>query len=256
MKILQSAERISDTNHSDNFVFQRSILAYHLAAQRVKGQVLEIGTGEGYGISIISSKADSFLTIDKFAKNIDLTPYSNVSFRQMNVPPLAGLGDNTFDFVISFQVIEHIEDDAEFLKEIHRVLKPGGQFICTTPNKPMSITRNPWHVREYTVEELQALMTSIFSRVETNGIVGNKTVMDYFEQNKKSVQRITRFDIFDLQHKLPRTWLQIPYDILNRMNRKKLLQSNYDLTTSIKMDDYSMGVAGGEAFDHFFIGVK
>ena len=34
--------------------------------------------------------------------------------------------------------------------------------------------------------------------------------------------KITRFDIFNLQYILPRWMLQIPYDILNRLNRKKL----------------------------------
>ena len=60
------------------------------------------------------------------------------------VPPL-DFPDRSFDCVISFQVIEHIKRDAEFVREIHRVLRPGGRFIVTTPNAPMSLTRNPWH---------------------------------------------------------------------------------------------------------------
>ena len=48
--------------------------------------------------------------------------------------------------------------------------------------------------------------------------------MAYYEQNRRSVARITRFDILDLQHRLPRRLLQLPYDILNRINRRKLLK--------------------------------
>ena len=40
----------------------------------------------------------------------------------MNVPPLK-FEDNTIDFVVTFQVIEHISDDEKFLQEIYRVLK-------------------------------------------------------------------------------------------------------------------------------------
>ena len=46
---MQSAERIS-RERSDNFVFRRSQLAYIEAARMVHGDVLEVGTGTGYGI--------------------------------------------------------------------------------------------------------------------------------------------------------------------------------------------------------------
>lgn len=62
-KIL-TAERVS-RDISDNYVFQRSQLAYHEAARRISGDVLEIGTGAGYGIEIVAPHASSFLTLDK-----------------------------------------------------------------------------------------------------------------------------------------------------------------------------------------------
>ena len=142
-KSIQTAERVSQQDVSDNYVFQRSVLAYVEAAKRISGKVLEIGTGSGYGIEILSEKAEHFTTIDKFESEVgrkEAAARSNVEFKQMNVPPLEGIPDNHFDFVVSFQVIEHIKKDGDFVKEIHRVLKPGGKFIVTTPNKEMSIT--------------------------------------------------------------------------------------------------------------------
>ena len=50
---INTAERVS-REMSDNFVFQRSLLAYHAAAQRIGGDVLEIGTGAGYGIEVVA----------------------------------------------------------------------------------------------------------------------------------------------------------------------------------------------------------
>ena len=47
MSIIQTAERVSHKELSDNFVFQRSLLAYEEAAKIVSGTVLEIGTGSG-----------------------------------------------------------------------------------------------------------------------------------------------------------------------------------------------------------------
>ena len=49
--------------------------------------------------------------------------------------------------VVTFQVIEHIKNDHLFIQEIKRVLKQDGLFIMTTPNRKMSLTRNPWHVQ-------------------------------------------------------------------------------------------------------------
>ena len=101
---MNTAERVS-REMSDNFVFQRSLLAYHAAAQRIGGDVLEIGTGAGYGIEVVAPHARSFITVDKFAPAAELTRHPHVEFHQAVVPPLA-FAANSFDFVISFQVIE------------------------------------------------------------------------------------------------------------------------------------------------------
>lgn len=251
---MNTAERVS-REMSDNFVFQRSLLAYHAAAQRIGGDVLEIGTGAGYGIEVVAPHARSFITVDKFAPAAELMRHPHVEFHQAVVPPLA-FAANSFDFVISFQVIEHVKQDIELVREVKRVLKPGGKFIVTTPNAPMSLTRNPWHVREYTAEQLRRLLAARFSEIETLGVFGNEKVMDYYAENRRGVERITRFDILDLQHHLPRWMLQIPYDILNRMNRRKLLRENTGLTTSIRMDDYRIEPVGDGCFDLFYIAVK
>lgn len=258
MKI-QTAERVSQKDSSDNYVFQRSLLAYAEAAKIVSGHVLEIGTGSGYGIEMMATKADKFVTIDKF-ENENILPllktYGNIQFIKMNIPPLAGIANNTFDFVITFQVIEHIKSDALFAAEIHRVLKPGGKLIVTTPNKKMSLTRNPWHIREYKVAELKNLLLKKFKTVETLGVYGNTTVMDYYKENKKAVQKITRYDVLNLQHNLPRWCLQIPYDILNRYNRKKMLKDDTALVSNIKMSDYYIDAANDECLDLFYIAQK
>ena len=254
MAQLHTAERVSRTDASDNYVFQRSILAYHHAAGIVGGDVLEIGTGMGYGIEVIAPSAEKYTTIDK-SQAYDATLPTNVTFQQMEVPPI-GFADESFDYVISFQVIEHIKRDKEFIKEVSRILRKGGKFIVSTPNAPMSLTRNPWHIREYTESELKTLLNSDFSIVETFGVNGNEKVMQYYEHNRKSVERIMRFDIFDLQHRLPRQILQIPYDVMNRLNRRRLLKQNNDLTRSIKMDDYSIGDITSQSFDLYFIATK
>ncbi|MFI3317477.1 MAG: class I SAM-dependent methyltransferase [Rikenellaceae bacterium] len=254
MSKLATAERVS-AELSDNFVFQRSRLAYHYASERISGRVLEIGTGSGYGVQIIAPYAERFTTIDKHTPSEEVLSAENVEFISATVPPLP-FDDNSFDCVISFQVIEHIKDDKRFVAEVMRVLRKGGLFIVSTPNIKMSLTRNPWHVREYTKEEFRALLSADFSNVEALGVVGNQVIMDYYEKNRRGVERITRFDLLNFQYRLPRWMLQIPYDILNRLNRRKLLKENNSLTSSIKMSDYNVEPVCDESFDLFYIATK
>jgi len=190
---------------SDNPIHQRLLKAYYLAVNYIKGNLLELGCGEGRGVALLAPIADSFTAIDKISEVVDeLTQkFPDYTFKRESFPPLDGT-----------------------LKEIWRVLKPGGKAIITTPNKKKSLTRNPWHIREYTAGELKALADPIFDEVELFGITGNDKVWQYYELNKKSVENIIRFDIFDLQNRLPASLLKIPYEILNRLNRNNLKSKN------------------------------
>ena len=255
MAKIATAERVS-LEKSDNFVFQRSLLAYHRAAELVEGDILEIGTGMGYGVDIIAPKATRFITVDKQLPE-NILQLANVEYYEMEVPPIE-FENSSFDSVVSFQVIEHIAKDIDFVREVSRVMRAGGKFVVSTPNAPMSLTRNPWHVREYNADELRNLLECHFSKVEAYGVVGNEKVMEYYRKNRQSVRKITRFDILDLQHRLPRVLLQIPYDILNRLNRRRLHRNNKSLTEGITMEDYSIVPykSGMECFDLFFVATK
>jgi ubiquinone/menaquinone biosynthesis C-methylase UbiE len=259
MSILHTAERVDHTKASENYVYQRSLLAYVEATKILKGDVLELGTGSGYGIELIAPQVNKFVTIDQFetpSLKEKLEKFPNVEFIKSGFPPLRDIADNSFDFVVTFQVIEHIEDDNLFVKEIYRVLKNNGKLIVTTPNKKMSLTRNPWHVREYTSSELEVLLKKQFQSVDALGVFGNEKVNEYYVINKESVRKITRFDIFNLQYRLPRQLLQIPYDILNNFNRKKILKSNTSLVSNITLDDYFIAPAKEDNYDLFFIAEK
>ena len=50
--------------------------------------------------------------------------------------------------------------------------------------------------------------------------------------------------------------LRIPYDLLNRLNRRKLLRQNTDLTISIAMEDYQLGPVGATCYDLFYVARK
>lgn len=258
MAAIHTAERHSANLATDNVLHQRHMVAYNTSAKMISGKVLEVGAGEGYGLQFLVPKSSSYLAIDKFNTEIpdNLRQNKAFTFKQMNVPPFDGIADNTFDYVVSFQVIEHIEDDEFLVREMYRVLKPGGKLIVTTPNIKMSLTRNPWHIREYTSAELMQLMQSVFTKVDMQGVFGNDKVMAYYEANKASVRKFTRFDIFNLQYRLPRRLLQMPYDLLNRINRRTLHKKNNEVSSSVQANDYYLTAATDQCFDLFVIAEK
>ncbi|MBL3654969.1 class I SAM-dependent methyltransferase [Fulvivirga sediminis] len=250
-----TTEIASDKIASDNPIHQRLLKAYYLAEEYVHGDLFEIGCGEGRGIALLKDKCKSYTAIDKIQEVIDQLQkkYPDVKLIQGNIPPFAGIADNSFDVIISFQVIEHIKNDKLYLQEIHRVLKPGGKALITTPNIKKTLTRNPWHIREYKATELENLAKTVFPKVEMKGVAGNDKVMEYYEMNKKSVEKITRFDILNLQYRLPAPLLRIPYDLLNRMNRNKLKTSNDSLVNQIHHTDYLLTDQADGALDLFCI---
>lgn len=255
---IYTTEITSEEIASDNPIHQRLFKAYVIAADYMHGDVLEVGCGEGRGFEILMPRTKSFTAVDKIKPVIERLQKANPGARliSMNIPPLAGLADNSFDVVVSFQVIEHIAEDALFLQEIHRVLKPGGTALLTTPNRRMSLTRNPWHVREYIPQELAQRAERFFETVTIKGITGNEKVMQYYEANRKSVQRFTRWDIFDLQHKIPARVLRLPYEILNRWNRNKLQTAGSGLVKSITDKDYLVTDEADNALDLLLIARK
>ena len=258
MAKIYTTEITSEQITSDNPIHQRLFKAYVVARDYVSGDVLEVGCGEGRGIDILTTNARTFTAVDKIKPVIDRLQKEHPASRMMamNIPPLTGLENDAYDLVVSFQVIEHIEDDALFLQEIHRVLKPGGTALLTTPNRRLSLTRNPWHIREYLPNELKELAEKYFFKTEMKGITGNEKVMTYYEQNKKAVNRLMRWDLFDLQHKLPASLLRIPYEILNRWNRNKLQAGGDDLVKSIRHEDYFVTDDAINALDLFLIVTK
>jgi SAM-dependent methyltransferase len=243
---------------SDNPVHQRLYFPYEEAAKRIHGRVLELGCGWGRGVEKLIAACDHFTGLDKNEALIAAlqAKHPNHYFNTVDLPSLAEFADNSFDFVVTFQVIEHIQDDHRFLQEAHRVLKPGGKLFLTTVNKDYSLSRNPWHVREYKTSELRGLMQKYFCKLETWGIDGNEKVWAYYEQNKVSVNRIMRWDIFDLQHRLPAWMLRIPYEFLNRRNRNKLMDETDGLAASIQWDDHFLSETPENCIDFFFVGTK
>jgi SAM-dependent methyltransferase len=254
--LLKTAERANNSSYINNYVFQRHVFAYKAIPLQYlqQKQVLELGCGEGYGMEMLAPHTAHYLATDKKMPGCKLP--GNASFQQCQLPALGGIADNSYDTVICFQVIEHIKDDSALLHEIRRVLKPGGRLFLTTPNCLTSLSRNPFHVREYLPREMFALMMAHFPTAKVEGIYGNEMVMAYYEENKRSVENIARFDIFNLQYRLPACLLRVPYTLLNNLNRFLLLKKIEDVTAGLSSEDFYLNSLRDDCFDYFVTAIK
>ncbi len=179
-------------------------LAQHLKPyETIKGmvenkRVLDIGSGDGYGTFYLAKFAGVAVGVDYDGPTITTAQakysLSNLTFIEMDALHLR-FDDAVFDVVCSFQNIEHIPEDnlAGYLSEIKRVLVPGGRLVLTTLNLDQArkknarrpYEKNPAHCKEFTLEELTALVGKYFSLEEKYGLF-QTTRHNFFHRLKKS----------------------------------------------------------------------
>jgi len=149
----------------ENYWFRRHQIAYRFALPYVRGKrVLEVGCGEGYGTDLLSTTAIDVVGLDYDALTIAhaAARYRQARFVRGNLAALP-LPNESIDAVATLQVIEHVWNHNEFVRECCRVLRPGGLLLVTTPNRltfsPGQETPvNPFHTKEFTAAELAGLL--------------------------------------------------------------------------------------------------
>lgn len=162
----------------ENYWFRRHEVVYQRLAPRCAHRdVLEAGCGEGYGADLIAAVARRVVAVDYDDTAVAHVRhrYPRVEVTQANLAELP-LPDASVDVVVNFQVIEHLWDQAQFVRECARVLRPSGLLMVSTPNRitfsPGRDTPiNPFHTRELNADELTELLIDAgFPEVTMNGL--------------------------------------------------------------------------------------
>lgn len=152
---------------------------------------LEIGAGAGYLTKVVSEHVERCIAIDVSAEAAKNTAFGeNVEFRITDGFHLP-LEDNSIDFAYSNQMIEHLHpDDAkDQLREVFRVLKPNGRFLCISPNGltgPHDISKffddmaTGLHLKEYTLGEFGELLSQAGYRRVHRALIGRSSHIGTF----------------------------------------------------------------------------
>lgn len=157
---------------------------YRHVSERARGKtVLDAGAGTGYGLAILRSVGIEASGFD-VAKISPEVPESDLS----------NYADGSFDWVLAIDVIEHVEDDRGFLAELLRVARES--VFLSTPNWNVSRAVNPYHAREYTPSELQALIAD-FGFTKPFGVPWLAGANDHCIWVSNAVLQIETREMFD-----------------------------------------------------------
>ncbi len=139
---------------------------YAWAAEVVRGKrVLDAACGEGYGSRLLSARAGHVTGLDVSEQAIvharQRYQADNLAFETGDATRLP-FAEDSFDVVVSFETLEHLEAQDQLLAEFRRVLRADGFLLISSPDrKTYSDDRNydnPFHVRELYRDEFEALI--------------------------------------------------------------------------------------------------
>ncbi|MCB0866759.1 MAG: methyltransferase domain-containing protein [Solirubrobacterales bacterium] len=172
-----TGERTLPDVPEENYWYRRHLAVYEWIAPQVAGmQVADLACGEGYGSDVLAQRAAGVIGVDA---NPDAHEHArlryvrdNLRFQRDLVENVADL-DVDLDAVVFLQTIEHIEDVPSLLGAITAAAPLA--FI-STPNRltlaPEGAEKsdNPWHLREYLLQEYRAVLEGSFASVEILGL--------------------------------------------------------------------------------------
>lgn len=153
-----------------NGLLLEHIARYQFAILYAKGRILDFACGSGFGSNIIAKAAknniEEIVGIDldegaiQYARGAYYHPL--ITYEQENaVDPTLPKRLGQFDLIVSFETIEHVEEEQQFLENIYQMLKPGGTLVISTPfgqGRGMPTTE-PFHVHQLTKDEFHDLFS-------------------------------------------------------------------------------------------------
>jgi 2-polyprenyl-3-methyl-5-hydroxy-6-metoxy-1,4-benzoquinol methylase len=149
------------------YVLSPQFDVYEVVSKIVRDKVADIGFGTGFGVHLFDVNAKEVYGYEvdegaiKFARAI--FPFKNLHFEYGDITN--GIPGQSFDYVTMIDVLEHIEQSMVALENAKTMLKKGGTFIISTPNRLSRYRKSENHVLEYSPRELEGMLKGVFMNV-------------------------------------------------------------------------------------------
>lgn len=220
--------------------------AIRVARERDAQRILELGSGTGYGTAELAEALPSVVAVDRVAP-LAAARASRARFLRADVGAMP-LAPACFDLVVSFQVIEHLDDPRPYLEAMARQLRPGGLALITTPNRLESEGENPFHVHEYEAGELAGLLRGFFGEVEMLGVSAIGAAREIHEARLARIRRIVRLDPLRLRRRIPRWLVEALFARLAVVVRRGIARDQGSMP-QLGFDQFPIGPADDRCLD-------
>jgi len=172
------------------------------------------------------------------AAGCDTRPTIAPAFSVAQMDALAlGLRGGAFDAVCSSHLIEHFVDPSPHVAELARVTADTGTAYFLTPNAPADF-ENPFHLRLFGPADLADLLAAHFEDVWVGGVDATDEVKADFAARRAKARRLLRLDVFDLRHRVPRSWYVALYTRLLPVAYALVARRAQDGTSRITAEDW------------------
>ncbi|HEX4308049.1 MAG TPA: methyltransferase domain-containing protein [Solirubrobacterales bacterium] len=167
---MENPERFDPSGAGGTLIDSEHRARYHFGSQVVAGkEVLDASCGIGYGLEILSrARASAVTGVDVSAEAIAAATERFGEYAAALVEAdLRELPfeDDSFDVVVSFETIEHVEEPEKALAELCRVLRPDGVLVISSPNPDAYVGDNEHHVHEFRPAELRETVGGLLKNI-------------------------------------------------------------------------------------------
>ncbi len=130
------ADRFDDLHNWYDLERRLAVIFDEMLTEQIAGErMLDLGCGSGWFSRRAVERGASLISLDISESLARITSKSTGTDGVTGEGGLLPFSPQSFDIVVSSEVLEHMDEPERGIKEVERVLKPGGVFVMTTPNR-------------------------------------------------------------------------------------------------------------------------
>ncbi|HSQ17086.1 MAG TPA: methyltransferase domain-containing protein [Anaerolineales bacterium] len=174
-RVTADGERVTHLWPNDCYYAHLSI--YHFGRQYCQNKlILDAGSGAGYGSAYLADHGARLVeAVDVSGEAVRFSrkyfKRSNLRYQVMSLEQIQGFAPQSFDFIFSSNVLEHVPDVIKFFTSAYSLLTPGGVLLAAVPpvideNSKQANLQNIFHLNIWSPRQWQHVLSMFFEEIE------------------------------------------------------------------------------------------